>query len=325
MKTKQFGIVIYESCTPSMVAGVIDILALANNLSMASNGKELFKLNTISVSRSPVNGFSHFPIYASQTIKSKIKYDILYIPGFIGDADDILNENKLLIKWITKQGLKNKTILAAACNGNFLLAATGLLENKRATTHWSLVTNFRERFVHTELQPEKIIVDEGNIISAAGVTSYFNLALHIIQRFGSIDLSLNCAKVFLVDSGRKIQTPYQMYQLPRNHGDAEIDKIQNWLESNFNEAVSLDMLTKIGNIGKKTLLRRFKKATGETPLIYLQKLRIENAKRLLESKSLSFSEITWEVGYSDVSSFHRAFKAETGLTPVEYKTKFSLI
>ncbi len=116
-----------------------------------------------------------------------------------------------------------------------------------------------------------------------------------------------------------------MYQLPRNHGDAEIDKIQNWLESNFNEPVNLDMLAKIGNIGKKTLLRRFKKATGETPLIYLQKLRIENAKRLLESKNLSFSEITWKVGYNDVSSFHKAFKAETGLTPVEYKTKFSLI
>ncbi|HLG41499.1 MAG TPA: helix-turn-helix domain-containing protein [Chitinophagaceae bacterium] len=325
MKTKYFGIVIYENCTPSMVAGVIDILTLANNLFKASNDNELFKLNTISVSGSPVNGFSHFPIYASQAIKSKTKYDILYIPGFIGDIDDILNENRLLIKWITRQGLKNKTILSAACNGNFLLAETGLLDKKKATTHWSLTNKFRERFEHTELRPEKIIVDEGNIISAAGVTSYFNLALHIIQRFGSTDLALNCAKVFLVDSGRKIQTPYQAYQLPKNHGDAEINKIQNWLESNFKETVNLDRLTKIGNIGKKTLLRRFKKATGETPLIYLQKLRIENAKRLLESKNLSFSEITWEVGYSDVSSFHRAFKAETGLTPVAYRTKFSLI
>lgn len=324
-KTKHVGVVVYEHCTASMVAGVMDILSLANSLSTASGGRELFTLDTVSFSGLPVNSFSYFPIQASKSIRSKTKYDIIYIPGFIGELEKILDENKALVKWISQQQVSNKTVLTAACNGNFLLAETGLLKNKKATTHWSMSKLFIDKYRSTELQPEKIIVDEGSIISAAGVTSYFNLGLHIIQRFGSIDLSLNCAKVFLVDSGRKIQTPYQVYQFSQTHGDEEISKIQFWLESNFKENVSLDKLAGIGNIGKKTLMRRFKKATGETPLGYVQKLRIENAKRLLESKNLSFAEVTWEVGYNDVSSFHKAFKTETGLTPIEYRTKFSLL
>lgn len=325
MNTKRVGVVIYEHCTASMVSGVLDILSLANNLSQASGGKQLFLLDTISLSGKTVNGFSYFPIHASRSTATKIKYDILYIPGFMGDTDDILNNNKQLIKWVMRQAVKNKTILSAACNGNFLLAETGLLSNKRVTTHWSVAKMFAARYTTIKLEPEKIIVDEGNLISAAGVTAYFNLGLHIIRRFGSVDMALNCAKVFLVDSGRKIQTPYQMYQSPKNHGDDEITNVQQWLESNFKETVSLDKLTSVGNIGKKTLLRRFKKATGETPLVYLQKIRIENAKRLLESKNMSFSEVTWEVGYNDVSSFHKAFKHETGLTPIEYREKFSLV
>lgn len=325
MTDKRLGIVLFDNCTATMVTGVMDILSLSNTLLKGSGGKPLFTIDTISLSGKPVCSYSQFPIHASKSIRSRYRYDLLYIPGFIGDTEAIIKGNRALIKWIGLQATKNKSIVSAACNGNFLLAETGLLANKKATTHWNLVQEFRAKYKYTELQPEKIIVDDGNTISAAGVTACFNLALHIIQRFGSIELSLSCAKIFLVDSGRRIQSPYQMYQSPKNHGDLDITRLQNWIESNYKENTTLDTLCGIGNIAKKTLLRRFKKATGETPLVYLQKIRIENAKRLLESKNLSFSEVTWEVGYNDVSSFHKTFKAETGLTPIEYRTKFSLV
>jgi transcriptional regulator GlxA family with amidase domain len=215
--------------------------------------------------------------------------------------------------------------VAAACNGNFFLAEAGILNSKKATTHWSMIEVFRKRYPKVIVQPERIIVDNGSILSAAGVTAYFNLAIFLIERYASKDLAISCAKVFLVDSGRKIQTPYQMFQIPKNHGDEQIAHLQEWLEMNFNNTISLDKLASIASLGKKSLARRFKKETGDTPLLYVQKLRVENAKRLLESKNLSFSEITWKVGYNDVSAFHKVFKSETGLTPIEYRSKFSIV
>lgn len=261
-----------------MVTGVMDIFSLSNTLSNNSASKPLFAIDTISLTGQAVNSYSHFPLHANKSIKTRTKYDLSYIPGFIGDVDSVIKQNEGLIKWISNQAKRNSTIVSAACNGNFLLAETGLLENKKATTHWNLVKQFELKYKNIQLQPEKIIVDEGNTISAAGVTSYFNLALHIVQRFGSIDLSLSCAKIFLVDSGRKIQTPYQMYHLAKNHGDEDIIRIQNWIEANYKEGTNLEMLSDISHITKKTLLRRFKRLPGKHPWYIFKKSELKMPK-----------------------------------------------
>ena len=324
MTSLKMGIFIYQHCTASMVLGVVDILSVANMQSGLANERSLFEIETISETGKPVRCFNGFLIDPNRSIRAKRKFDLIYIPGFIGDVDEILQREKRSIIWLRQQ-FKKGTKLAAACNGNFILAETGVLANRRATTHWNLMDKFRERYKNIHVQPERIIVDEGDIISAAGVTAYFNLALFLIERHGSKDLALTCSKIFLVDSGRKIQSPYEMYQFPKKHGDSEIEKAQNWLEKNFQIPVRLDQLAEVSNLGKKTLMRRFKVATGDTPLTYLKRVRVENAKRLLESKKLSFNEITWKVGYNDVSSFHKLFKSETGLSPSMYRTKFSLL
>lgn len=319
----KIGILAYEDCTASMITGVIDILSFANGQYRSVHQNDLFEIEIVTETGEAVNGFSKFPIHAQRSIKTKQHYDLIYVPGFVGNAEELLPRQEKLINWLTRQ-YKNEVILTAACNGNFLLAEAGVLNGKRATTHWSLADIFRKRYKRITLEPEKIIIDNGSVLSAAGVTAYFNLALFLVERYGSKELALTSAKVFLVDSGRKLQTPYQMYQVSKNHGDEEIVSLQDWLEINFNEKITLEKMTEVCNLGKKTLVRRFKKVTGETPLIYLQKLRIENAKRLLESKRVSFNEITWKVGYNDASSFHRIFKSETGLTPIEYRSKFSI-
>ncbi len=318
------GIVIYRNCTSSMVTGFWDILTLANQLYLQQLGKPLFHLELVAETKLPINSFSGLTFTPHKSIRTKKQFDLLYVPGFIGDTDGVLTLEQKTIQWITAI-VPKKTILTAACNGNFLLAASGALKNKMATTHWSLVQKFKQDYKNTKLQPEKIIVDNGDVISAAGVTSYFNLALHLIQRFTNTEIALACAKIFLVDAGRKIQTPYQIFQFSKGHGDALIVKTQEWLEDNYRNKISLNELSALGNMSTKTLIRRFKKATGETPQIYLQKFRIETAKRLLESKDMTFNEVTWEVGYSDVSSFHKAFKTETGLTPIDYRNKFSFV
>ena len=320
----KIGILAYDGCTASMTVGVLDILSFANSQYESRGKNDLFEIEIVTETGAAANGFSKFPIQAQRSIKTKSQFDLIYVPGFVGDLEELLPKQKNLIKWLKGQ-YQNGVMLTAACNGNFLLAEAGILNGKRATTHWSLADAFRKRYKEITLEPEKIIVDNGTVISAAGVTAYFNLALFLVERYGSKELALTSAKVFLVDSGRKLQTPYQMYQVPKNHGDEEIVKVQDWLEGNYREKITLERMASVCNLGEKTLVRRFKKVTGETPLTYLQKLRIENAKRLLESKRVSFNEITWRVGYNDISSFHKVFKSETGLTPIEYRSKFSIV
>jgi transcriptional regulator GlxA family with amidase domain len=318
------GILAYDGCTPSMIAGVLDILSFANGNYQASKKEDLFDVSIITENGRPANGFSKFPIQAQRSIKTKSDFDLIYIPGFVGDLDEILFQQKNLIDWVKKQ-YKSGVTLAAACNGNFLLAETGALDKKKATTHWSLIKTFKQRYEKITVEPEKIVIDNGPVLSAAGVTAYFNLAILLVERYGSKDLALASAKVFLVDSGRKIQTPYQMFHVTKNHGDDEVVQVQEWLEANYSKTITLDKMTEICNLTKKTLMRRFKNVTGDSPMAYLQKLRVENAKRMLESKKVAFNEITWRVGYNDISFFHKVFKSETGLTPIEYRSKFSIV
>jgi transcriptional regulator GlxA family with amidase domain len=307
-----------------MVTGFWDIMSLANQLYHQREGKFLFQLHLVAETKNSIHSFSGLKFTPHSTISARKQYDLIYVPGFVGDVNEVIRSEQKTIHWLGKINT-GKRIITAACNGNFLIASAGLLNNKKATTHWSLVQKFKADYKKITLEPEKIIIDNGNVISAAGVTAYLNLALHLIQRFADTEIALACAKIFLVDSGRKIQTPYQIFQFSKRHGDEVIAKTQDWLENNYKEKISLTQLAALGNLSNKTLTRRFKKATGETPQLYIQKLRIENAKRLLETKDITFNEVTWEVGYNDVSSFHKAFKVETGLTPMDYRNKFAFI
>lgn len=319
----KLGIIAYKNCTASMIVGMMDILALANT-QMQGSKKTLFEIRIITSDGGPVSSFTTYPIVPSTSIHSKMNYDILYVPGFLGDPLDVISREGKTIAWLQRQ-YKKGTTLAAACNGNLMLAEAGVLKGKNATTHWSLKKFFEDRYPETTLKPEKIIVDEGDIISAAGVTAYMNLALYLVAKYGSNEIASYCSKIFLVDSGRKIQTPYLIFNSPKNHGDKEIMKIQEWIELNYRKPITADALLQTSTLSARTMIRRFKKATGDTPLEYLQRIRIENAKRSLETTDKTFSEITWDVGYSDISSFQRLFKSNTRLTPREYRNKFTLI
>jgi transcriptional regulator GlxA family with amidase domain len=318
----KIGIVAYQNCTTSMLTGMMDILSLANT--QASKTKLLFDITLISGQDAPVSSFNNFPITCGSSIDSKKTYDMIYVPGFLDDPLQMLGREKKIIHWLWSQ-YANGTKISAACNGNLLVAEAGILNGKHATTHWSLIDFFSRRYPLVNLQPEKIVIDEGDVISAAGVTAYMNLAMHLVAKHGSPEIASYCSKVFLVDSGRKVQTPYLIYSTPRNHGDKEIVKIQDWIESHFTDQLSVDSIFQESAMGRRTLIRRFKKATGDTPLEYLQRIRIENAKRFLETTNKTFSEITWDVGYNDISSFQRLFKTHTRLTPKEYRNKFTLI
>jgi transcriptional regulator GlxA family with amidase domain len=319
------AILAYERCTSTIVLGLMDIFTLANDLwsTGAGKGTGLFDVGIVTTSGRAVRCFNGHPIHPHGAGRVAT-WDLVFIPGFLGDMNAILHREKRTVHWMREQH-RHGARIAAVCTGNFLLAETGLLAGKTATTHWSQINAFRTRFPDVRLEPEKILVDNGTLVSAAGVTAYLNLALHLLAIYGSTDLASACAKIFLVDGGRKVQTPYEMFSSPKGHGDEEVKTVQEWLEAHFKEKVTAQSLGMVCALDERTLARRFKSATGDTPMQYLQRLRVENAKRLLESGSLAFSKITWRVGYEDISSFQRLFTRYTGLPPGAYRKKFAFV
>lgn len=321
----KIAILALDNCMGSSITGPYDIFTVASiewKKSTSGTNDELFHLTLVTDDGLPVTSFTGTQILPSSSIAECRDTDIIFIPVIYGNLDNIL-ENKDVIDWLNRMN-KAGVIICAVCAGTFLVAKTGLLDGKTATTHWSLAAEFQERFPKVQLNKEKMLVDEGDIITAGGVTAYMDLSLYIVGRFGSPELISTLSKLLLIDPARRLQTPYKEIDNTTIHQDAQILKIQQWLRDNINDSVSLKTLGDIAGLGQRTLVRRFKKATGNTPIEFLQNLRIGKARTLLETTGKSFDTITYEVGYGDVSSFRRLFKKSTGLSPSAYRKRFGL-
>jgi transcriptional regulator GlxA family with amidase domain len=246
-------------------------------------------------------------------------HDIVYIPpGF-----KVQGPTPRQRDWIA--GLQaSDTIVCAACAGVFFLAEAGLLDGRPATTHWGLADEFTARYPRVRLEPEQMLIDGGDYICAGGLTAYFDLALHLVVRFASPELAASCARTLLLDPGRTRQTPYMRLAGAGGTGDDAIDAALIWLDNHHTRPLHVGELAAAVHLGERTLLRRFKKATGRTPSGYLKALRVEHAKRLLESGNDSVDEIVAAVGYSDTPSFFKLFKELTGLSPGSYRSRFGL-
>ena len=210
------------------------------------------------------------------------------------------------------------------CTGAFVLAAAGLLDGKRATTHWFFANEFKRRFPRVDLRPQQMIVDEGDVVTCGAVTAYLNLIIYLVEKYFGHDIALRTAKVCLIDMDHPNQLPFQIYHFPVTSSDSSIARIQEFIGEHFKEDLTIDDIAKRGGMSVRNFSRRFKNATGESFSNYIQKLRIETAKRLLESAEFSASEVMYRVGYSDERSFRRLFKRHTGLSPKHYRTKFKI-
>jgi transcriptional regulator GlxA family with amidase domain len=202
------------------------------------------------------------------------------------------------------------------------LAATGLLDGKTATTHWGVAKIFKESFPKVNLRTDLMVVDEGRIFCGGGMTADLNLSLYLINKYCGREVALQCSRCTLVDLGYLSQLPFTVYVPEKNHNDSKILKAQEWIERNFTQNISIEILAKKVEMSTRNFNRRFKTATGETVVKYLQQVRIEAAKKELEDVKLSFDAISVHVGYENVSFFRRIFKQATGLSPAKYREKF---
>jgi transcriptional regulator GlxA family with amidase domain len=318
------AILALQNCMYSSITGPLDIFAVAaldqQSPPDAAAGP-LFQPTIVAPAGRLITAFNGTPIRAGASFLPDRVYDIVFIPAVFGELEQILTDDET-IGWLAGQGRRG-ACLCSVCAGAFLLARTGLLQGKKATTHWNLADRFAGMFPEIELKREKMLVDEGDCITAGGVFAYTDLSLHLVSRFGSPELAARLSRILLLDPARRLQTPYMTHTFTKNHGDADIREIQEWLEENYFRPVSIGELADKAVLGERTFMRKFKRATGETPLEYLQQLRIEAARRLLTTTTENIDEITLRTGYEDAGSFRKLFKRYTGLSPSAYRKKFS--
>jgi len=319
------AILALENCMKSSVIGPLDILCVASlewQRLLSDETPPLFNLVVVTDDGLPVTCFNGIEIHPDQKKDDCIHLDVIFIPVIWGDLEPILS-NKNLIAWLRRQNKKGVCI-CAVCGGVFVAAETGFLAGRRATTHWALAADFKNRYPDVILKQEKMLMDEGDFITAGGVTAYMDLSLYLAGRYGSQELALLLSKQLLIDPLRKSQTPYTSFSFNKAHADANILKIQSWMEKNSSENMTIVSLADKAGLTQRTFARRFKKATGDTPIEYLQHLRIGKARTLLETTGDPIDHIIWQTGYDDISSFRRLFKKITGLTPTAYRKKFSV-
>ena len=213
--------------------------------------------------------------------------------------------------------------MASICTGVFLLAETGLLDGKSATLHWGFTEMFRRKYPRVNLKQDKMFIDQGRLYCSAGVNAGMDLSLYLVEKFCGRQTAVQSAKTMILDLGREMQTPYISFLFPKDHGDPLVVKAQEWIEQHYTQSIDYDRLAGKFRMSRRSLERRFKQATGVTPLGYLQQLRVETAKSLLEDGSQTFNEITYQVGYEDIPFFRKVFIRLTGLRPKEYQQRFA--
>lgn len=245
----------------------------------------------------------------------------LIVVSSILDIDKVLREQREAVDWL-KSKYDQGAQIATVCSGVFVLAETGLLDGKTATTHWGFARQFKKRYPQIELKVDRLITDEGDLFCSGGYNAGIDLSLYLVEKYCGHEVALQSSKSMISDIGRTSQTPYAILQFRKDHRDDQVLPIQEWIEKNFNKNFNYDRLADKSGMSRRTMERRFKNATGETPLTYQQSIRVEFAKRLLESENLSFDEITYQVGYEDSSTFRKIFSKQTGLVPTAYRKKF---
>lgn len=319
------AILALNNCMESSVTGPYDVLTVASiewQKSFSEKNEPLFNLSIITYDGKPVISFTGTTIQPSRQKTECNEYDIVFIPVIYEGLNTLL-ENSALINWLRRMS-RAGAVICSVCAGTFLSAQTGFLDGKTATTHWGLAEEFEKRFPKVKLNKERMIIDEGNFITAGGVTAYMDLSLYIAGRFGTPELISTLSKLLLIDPSRRLQTPYKAIDYNITHSDSDILTAQEWMSEHIDEQISLKILGDITGLEQRTLARRFKKATGNTPIEYLQNIRIGKARTLLETTGKSFDIITYEVGYGDASSFRRLFKNSTGLSPSIYRKRFGI-
>jgi transcriptional regulator GlxA family with amidase domain len=318
---KHISILIPKGAILGSIEGPRQLLTQVNNFFAMRGLEPVFNINLVGlIKETPISG-GCFTVHSTLLITEVEHTDLIIIPAIDGDIATSLELNKEFFPWIVKQHAAGAEV-ASLCLGAFILASTGLLDGKKCATHWLAMNEFKTMFPQVDLIAERIITDEKGLYSSGGAYSYLSLLLYLIEKYTDREMAILCAKVFAIEMDRSSQSPFIIFQGQKEHEDDLIKKAQAFIEENFQDKISVDQLAGMLAIGRRNLERRFKKDTSNTLVEYIQRVKIEAAKKNFESSRKNINEVMYDVGYGDVKAFRTIFKKVTGLSPIEYRNKY---
>ena len=319
---KNVSILIPETAVIEAVADPYQIFKAVNRFLEASGKPALFEIQLVGLTREVKLENSHFSVHADKLLSEVKQTDLIFIPALSGDIAKAIEANKDILPWLVLQYDAGAEI-ASLCLGAFLLGATGLLDNKKCSTHWLFANEFRTMFPNIDLVDGSIITEEKGIYSSGGATSYWNLLLYLVEKYTDRDTAILASKYFAIDIDRNSQSVFTLFKGQKDHEDNEILQAQEYIEKTYQDRMSVDTLARRFTIGRRSFERRFKRATNNTVVEYMQRVKMEAAKRYFETSRRNITEVMFDVGYTDTKAFRTVFKKITGLTPADYRSKYN--
>ena len=302
-----------------------NMLKMANSYHQRKKGlaEPLFSIDLVGVDNDPITYQGLFTIKPTASIESIKKTDLVVISPISGNLERGIENNIDLIDWVRKQRIECGCEIASLCKGAFLLAETGLVNGKNCATHWTAHDLFIRKYPEVNLIPESIICEDNGIYSSGGAYSILNFTVYLIERYFGRESAIWISKISEIDFDRVSQNQFTVFNGQKDHLDESIKLAQDFIEKNYQERLKVDTLADYVHLNARSFLRRFKKATSNTPLEYIQRVRVEAAKRKLETSTNTIMEVMFSVGYNDEKAFRNTFKKFSGLSPKEYQMKYN--
>ncbi len=319
---KTISILIPETAIP---AAIVDPSYMFNAVNEFHRGVGLpvpFKVQLVAAKREIFLNQGTISVRPDLLLADVSETDLIIIPALSGDMEAAIALNSDLIPWVVNR-YKSGSEVASLCVGAFLLASTGLLNGKSCSTHWMFANQFRQLFPEVTLADDRVIVDQNGIYSSGGAMAYWNLLLYLVEKYTNKEMAIMASKFFLLNVNLNSQSPFSIFKGQKDHGDCVILEAQVYIETHYKNKITVDELAALSNLSRRTFERRFKKATSNSPAEYLQRVKIEAAKSLLESGRKTVNEVMFEVGYADLKAFRDVFKKTAGMSPVDYRKKYN--
>ncbi len=319
---KRIAVYVPECAVIEAITPPYRLFKTANDFLQAQGKEPMFEVEYVALKRSVHANDGEYAVKVNRLLLEVNETDLIFLPAIYGDVDNALKQNARAIPWLKEMYARGSEI-ASLCVGAFLLAATGLLDGKKCSTHWAYYSIFREKYPEVVITDGSVITDEGRIYSSGGANSLWNLLLYLLEKYTNRQTAVLAAKYFAIDISRNSQSDFSIFTGQKTHSDTEILKAQEIIEKNFSEKISVNELADQVNISRRNFERRFKLATNNTPIEYIQRVRIESAKRCFEGSRQNVNEVMYAAGYTDTKAFRDIFKRITGLTPLAYRNKYA--
>ncbi|WP_300665524.1 helix-turn-helix domain-containing protein [Fluviicola sp.] len=306
----------------SSIVGAYKLFSRANEYWKQSGKEQLFNIQLAGVSTEIQYYDGLFSVKPHTHISTITKTDLIIIPSLNHRYETAITQNGPLINWV-KMHYELGAEVASICTGAFILASSGLLNDKKCSTHWAAASQLKTMFPEVNLEQDRLITDEKGIYTNGGAYSFLNLMIYLIEKYFDRQTAILCSKVFQIESDRNSQSEFVIFNGQKVHHDDAIKQAQLFIESHVSAKISIEQLASQFAIGRRNFDRRFIKATGNTPVEYMQRVKIESAKKAFETSGKTINEVMYEVGYSDMKAFREVFRRITGVSPLEYKTKYN--